>query len=139
MKLFQIEEPLGGPADEDALGAAIGIDARGERVAVAFSVGGNAEILRAPEGFLLSLAVPSLGALEEEWQRLFEAARTLAERALARPVSHAVIAFRGTDERAAKDCLSAAAKRAGLSALRFSRSLSAEEAAVLAEELMPRN
>src|SRR5208282_6059652 len=45
VKLFQIEEPDGGPTDTDASGAAIGIDASGSQAEVAFSVGGNALVL----------------------------------------------------------------------------------------------
>ncbi len=51
MKLFQIEEPDGEPADPDAPGAAIGIDFRGAEVVVAFAVGGNAVVLADREGF----------------------------------------------------------------------------------------
>jgi hypothetical protein len=92
MKLFQIEEPEGGPTDPDAPGAAIGIDASGAAAEVAMSIGGNATILADREGFESNLAVPAVGAAVAQWQELFEAARLRAERALARPVTHAVIA-----------------------------------------------
>ena len=92
MKLFQIEEPDGSPVDPDAPGAAIGIDASGELAEVAFAVGGNAVILADREGFERDLPGPALEAPPADWQPLFEGARLRAERALARPVTHAVLA-----------------------------------------------
>ena len=62
MKLFQIEEPDGGPADPNAPGAAIGIDVGGASVEVAFSVGGNALVLADREGFEQMLPVPDATA-----------------------------------------------------------------------------
>ena len=59
MRLFQIEEPEGGPADPNEPGAAIGIDAGGARAEVAFSVGGNALILDDRQGFEQVLRGPS--------------------------------------------------------------------------------
>ena len=91
MKLFQIEEPDGEPANPSAAGAAIGIDASGPLVEVAISVGGNALILADREGFERALPVPGNLAGTTEWQEVLEAARMRAERALARPVTHAVI------------------------------------------------
>ena len=91
MKLFQIEEPDGGPTDPSAPGAAIGIDAGGAEVEVAFAIGGNASILADREGFERILTVPDPTTGDAQWQELFEAARLRAERALARPVSHAVV------------------------------------------------
>jgi hypothetical protein len=142
LKLFQIEEPEGGPADPAAPGAAIGIDARGAGAEVAFSVGGNALVLEDREGFELALPVPASGAGIAAWQEVFEGACIRAERALARPVTHAVIAIpNGANETFLRE----AAQRAGLEVLRL---LSADElsagptpalgAAILAEELAPR-
>src|SRR5579863_2166337 len=91
VKLFQIEEPDGSPVDSDAPGAAVGIDASGKLAEVAFAVGGNAVILADREGFERDLPVPALDAPTEEWQALFEGARLRAERALARPVTHAAV------------------------------------------------
>jgi hypothetical protein len=145
LKLFQIEEPEGGPADPAAPGAAIGIDAGGARAEVAFSVGGNALVLEDREGFELVLAVPAREAGVAAWQELFEGARIRAERGLARPVTHAVIALASRPESGAKTQLLAVAERAGLTVLRVlsSSELSAGAspvlaAAILAEELAPR-
>ena len=91
MKLFQIEEPDGSPVDPDAPGAAIGIDITGGQAEVAFAVGGNAAVLNDRDGFEVDLAVPALSAAVPEWQALLERARLRAERALARPVTHAVV------------------------------------------------
>jgi hypothetical protein len=93
MKLFQIEEPDGSPPDPDAPGVAIGIDLTGAYAEVALSVGGNAAILTDREGFALDLAIPGLEASTDDWQRLFEGARLRAERALAQPATHVVVAL----------------------------------------------
>jgi hypothetical protein len=141
LKLFQIEEPDGGPADPAAPGAAIGIDAGGAHVEVAFSVGGNALVLEDREGFELTLAVPASGAGIATWQEVFEGARIRAERALARPVTHAVIALPNSSDEA---YLREAANRAGLEVLRLlspgelsAGARLALAAAILAEELAP--
>ncbi len=145
MKLFQIEEPDGGPADPSAPGAAVGIDAGGAEVEVAFSVGGNAVVLGDREGFERALVAPDLTAGEAQWQELFEAARIRAERALVRPVSHAVVVLAETAGADLSDKLRAAAEAAGLKVMHFSRKpeLSAGAspaltAAILAEDLAPR-
>jgi hypothetical protein len=144
VKLFQIDEPDGGPAEPDAPGAAVGIDAAGARVEVACSVGGNALVLEDREGFERRLPVPPLAADILVWQELFEGARIRAERALARPVTHAVIVLAATPDGGPLERLLQAADRAGLAVLRL---LHADElpgpnpalaAAVLAEELAPR-
>ena len=138
MKLFQIEEPEGGPADPAAPGAAIGIVASGAGAEVAFSVGGNALVLQDREGFELALAVPASQAAIAAWQEVFEGARIRAERALARPVTHAVIAVPDSGNEA---CLREAAGRAGLEVLRVLKPAGANPAlaaAILAEELAPR-
>ena len=145
MKLFQIEEPDGGPADPHAPGAAIGIGAGGVRAEVAFSVGGNAILLDDREGFEEGLPVPAMAAGTAAWQELFEGARMRAERALARPVTHAVILLAATPDADTARRLRQAADHAGLAILRLT---SPEEltagyapalaAAMLAEDLAPR-
>jgi len=138
VKLFQIEEPDGGPADPSAPGAAIGIDASGPAVEVAFSVGGNAVVLTDREGYERTLAVPDASAAPARWQEVFEAARTRAERALARPVSHAVIVLAAAPDRDLSGKLQEAAEAAGLKVLRFSRTaeLSSGARAVLAAAIL---
>ena len=139
MKLFQIEEPDGSPADPDAPGAAIGIDVSGPRAEVAIAVGGNAVLLSDRDGFEVDLTVPSLTAAMPEWQALFERARLRAERALARPVTHAVVVADGS----LAERLQPAAAAAQLTLLRIATpDTSAGEspalaAAILAEELVP--
>jgi hypothetical protein len=145
VKLFQIEEPDGSPADQSATGAAIGIDASSAKVEVAFSVGGNALILADREGFERALPVPGIEAGREEWREVLEGGRTRAERALARPVTHAVIALaRAVDANAATK-LRDAAEQAGLEVLHLAMnnelpagSAVALAAAILAEDLAPR-
>jgi hypothetical protein len=145
VKLFQIEEPDGGPTDPSAPGAAIGIDAGGAQVEVALSVGGNAVVLADREGFERSLAVPDAAADEAQWQELFQAARIRAERALARPVSHAVVVLGALADTDLPHKLREAAEAAGLTVLRLIRKAelpagasAALSAAILAEELAPR-
>jgi hypothetical protein len=139
VKLFQIEEPDGSPADPDAPGAAIGIDVSGPRAEVAIAVGGNAALLEDRDGFEVDLTVPSLTAAMPEWQALFERARLRAERALARPVTHAVVVADGS----LAERLQPAAAAAQLALLRIATpDTSAGEspalaAAILAEELVP--
>ena len=145
MKLFQIEEPDGGPVDQSAPGAAIGIDAAGVEVEVAFSIGGNAIVLADREGFERALAVPDPGTGDAQWQELFEATRIRAERALARPVSHAVVVLGALADADLSDKLREAAEAAGLKVLRLIRrtelsagASDALTAAILAEDLAPR-
>ena len=145
MKLFQIEEPDGGPADPNEAGAAIGIDAGGARDDVAFSVGGNALMLDDRAGFEQALPIPAIVAPTAEWQGLFEGARMRAERALARPVTHAVVVLAAAPDADAAKRLRQAAERAGLELLRLAGrgELSAGQipalaAAILAEDLAPR-
>ena len=144
MKLFQIEEPEGGPADAGAPGAAIGIDASGAVAEVAASVGGNALVLADRDGFEQRLAVPPTDGAATQWRELFEGARLRAERRLARPVTHAVVVFRVLPD-AAPSRLLIGAEQAGLIILRlaavtdFSASTApALGAAILAEDLGPR-
>ena len=146
MKLFQIEEPDGGPADPNEAGAAIGIDAGGARAEVAFSVGGNALILDDRAGFEQALPIPAIVAPTAEWQGLFEGARMRAERALARPVTHAVVVLTAAPDADAARRLRQAAEGAGLELLHLvgrgglaAGPAPALAAAVLAEDLAPRS
>ena len=61
MKLFQIEEPDGSPADPNAPGAAVGIDVSGPVAEVAVAIGGNAAVLADRDGFEVELVAPSPG------------------------------------------------------------------------------
>jgi len=141
VKLFQIEEPDGSSVNPDAPGAAVGIDATGTRAEVAIAAGGNAAVLSDREGFELDLTVPSRSAGMLEWQSLLEGVRLRAERALARPVTHAVVVV----GEAAAERVQSAATPAELVLLRMiapdqieggeSRVLAA---AILAEDLAPR-
>jgi hypothetical protein len=141
VKLFQIEEPDGSPADPNAPGAAIGIDLTGIQAEVAIAVGGNAAIMSDRDGFEVDLTVPPAFAAVPEWQALLEGARLRAERTLARPVTHAVVVA----DRAAFDRVQGAAAEADLVLLRTvaPEQLPATEkrvlaAAILAEDLAPR-
>ena len=126
MKLFQIEEPDGTPLDSDGPGAAVGIElspAKGAAVAVA--AGGNAELIPGADGTARISATglddaTALGALLLQL-------RERAEKALARPVTHAVVALDA--DGAVRAALTGAAAAAGLTLLRVIR---AEEAAALA-------
>ena len=145
MKLFQIEEPDGGPADPNETGAAIGIDAGGARAEIASSVGGNAVMLDDRAGFEQALPVPAIVAQTTEWQGLFEGARLRAERALARPVTHAVVVLAVTPNADIAERLRQTAERAGLEVLRLvgrgelpAGATPALAAAILAEDLAPR-
>jgi hypothetical protein len=142
MKLFQIEEPDGLAVDENAAGAAIGIDASGSLVAVALALGGNAAILPDHGGAASDLRVPPQSAGAAEWQVVFEGARLRAERSLGRPVTHAVVILAARSERGA---VALGAEAAGLAVLRFLEAAElgagagpAEAAAILAEDLAPR-
>ncbi len=141
MKLFQIEEPDGSPADAGAgPGAAVGIDvAPGGTGRVAIAVGGNGEVLPDGGGERALRAT----ALTE----LLLGLRSRAEKQLARPVTHAVIAV----DAAERAGLEPAAASSGLIVLRvlergaaaqLARGAAAEEAPVLgaaiaAEDAMP--
>ncbi len=144
MKLFQIEEPDGSPVDPDAPGAAIGIALTGDKAEVAVAVGGNAVILDDRDGFALDLPVPQPDAPAAEWQSLFEGARLRAERALAQPVTHAVVVAPSADAALAAR-LATYAAAAGLALQRLvshaeiaGRTTPALGAAILAEDLAPR-
>ena len=145
MKLFQIEEPEGGPADADAPGAAIGIDASGAAVEVATAVGGNAVVLADRDGFEQMLLTPGPNATAAQWQELLEGARLRAERALLRPVTHAVIVLAPMPDPVTAQRIAVAAEQAGLAILKLAAASelppgTAPElaAAVLAEDMAPR-
>ena len=145
MKLFQIEEPEGGPSDPDAPGVAIGIDISRSEAEVALSVGGNAVVLSDREGFEQRLAVPNLDALADQWLDLFARARVRAERAIARPVTHAVIVLAAAPDGTEAVLLTKAAEQAGLAVLRLAATAELPSdataavlaAAQLAEDLAP--
>lgn len=144
MKLFQIEEPEGGPADPNAAGAAIGIDASGRLAEVAFSVGGNGLVLSDREGFEQVLSVPGGATFGPGWREMFENAKVRAERALARPVTHAVVVV-APESAKDTDRLRDAAREAGLVVLRVVAgselppgSVPVLAAALIAEDLAPR-
>jgi Hsp70 protein len=109
MKLFQIEEPDGSPVDAaSGPGAAVGIDiAPGGIGRVAIAVGGNGEILPDADGERILRAA---GVAE-----LLLGLRSRAEKQLARPVTHAVIAI----DNAERAGLDTAATDAGLTVLRL--------------------
>ncbi|HZB92280.1 MAG TPA: hypothetical protein VE397_12605, partial [Stellaceae bacterium] len=91
MKLFQIEEPDGSPP-ADAPGIAVGIELSAQKgAAVAVAVGGNAELLPGADGER-RLAAAALGD-EAALTALLMRLRERAEKALARPVTHAVVAL----------------------------------------------
>jgi hypothetical protein len=145
VKLFQIEEPDGSPSDPDAPGAAIGIDATAAVGEVAFAIGGNAVALQDREGFAVDLPVPSAGAATAEWRGFFEGARLRGERALGRPVTHAVLVLGAAVEPMILERLKEAAETAGLALLDVMSWKAAGEgdtpafaAATLAEDLAPR-
>jgi hypothetical protein len=146
VKLFQIEEPDGSPVDPNAPGAAIGIDVGGALAQVSVAIGGNPVVLADREGFERDLPVPPRAAPPEAWRELIEGARLRAERALAQPVTHAVVAVAavaaGLEDRAR---LLAACEASGLKLLRIlahseiaGGEMPVLAAARLAEDLAPR-
>jgi hypothetical protein len=116
MKLFQIEEPEGSPLESDGPGVAIGIELSHEKgAAVAVAVGGNAELLNGRDGAgRLPMARLDDGAA---LSALLLQLRERAEKALARPVTHAVVALDAPET--ARAALTAAAEGAGLTLLRL--------------------
>jgi len=144
VKLFQIEEPDGLPIDADAPGVAVGVDISGAQAEVAMAVGGNSVVLADREGFALDLPVPKAAAPAAEWLDLFEGARLRAERALAQPVTHIVIATTAPAEPAMVERLTGAAEAAGLKVLQIVSPSGGDDeppalaAAILAEDLAPR-
>ncbi len=132
MKLFQIEEPEGTPLDSSAPGASVGIALDANSGAVAIALGGNAEILPGADGARL--------IEESELAALLLGLRARAEKQLARPVTHAVVAIPPI----AAGPLAAAAQEAGLAILdivdRGTDTIehAALQAAILAEDLAPK-
>jgi len=120
MKLFQIEEPDGSPLEAEGPGAAVGIHVTSRDGAVAVAVGGNAEILTGADG------APRL-ARDSSVEALILALRARAEKALAQPVTHAVIAAESAESMA--PTLRQAAASAGIVVLRL---IDAAAAAALA-------
>jgi hypothetical protein len=115
MKLFQIEEPDGSPLDAgDGPGAAVGIDiAAGGIGRVAVSLGGNAEILPGADGersLVAAIGHDAVAATKD----LLLGLRGRAEKQLAQPVTHAVIAVEANARAGIED----AAAAAGLVVLR---------------------
>ena len=142
MRLFQIEEPDGSPGDPEAPGVAVGIDASGAAAEVAMAVGGNAMVLADRQGFELDLPVPTA---DGDWRGFLEGARIRAERALARPVTHAVLALAAAPGPDSMQAINVAAADAGLVLLKIIAATGAatgetpvEAAAILAEDLAPR-
>ncbi len=149
MKLFQIEEPEGAP---EGPGVAVGIDLDAvSGCAVAIAVGGNAELLPDGHGTRRLGASGLVRAARYDAAVLTEMLRTLrgqAEKQLARPVTHAVIAASPLDA-AAQGAIEEAAAAAGIAVLRLVDRATAAAggagedaavlgAAVLAEDLAPR-
>jgi hypothetical protein len=132
MKLFQIEEPDGSPLDSDGPGAAVGIDIEAGSIGrVAIAVGGNAEILPDADGSR-SLLV-ALGRDPSAAKRallLLLGLRSRAEKQLARPVTHAVIAADKSDRAAIENAVAAA----GIAVLQL---IARGEAATLAHGAAP--
>jgi hypothetical protein len=135
-KLFQIEEPDGSPLDPSGPGAAVGIGIRKAghvlHGAIAFAVGGNAEILPGSGGER---------ALEgDDLAALLLGLRARAEKQLARPVTHAVVMLPPIEE----GPLAPAVEAAGLVLLDSvdpgskSAEAAALEAAAMAEDLAPK-
>lgn len=109
MKLFQIEEPEGAPLSADGPGAGVGIDLAANSAAVAIAQGGNAEVLPGGAG------ERRLETTGQTLAAVLLALRARAEKQLARPVTHAVIA---TEDGRSSTALAAAAESAGLVVLR---------------------
>jgi hypothetical protein len=97
--LFQIEEPDGSPLDAEGPGVAVGIDFSNAAAGVAVAVGGNAQLLAPPAGVggpdTAALRDGTGGFLEDPCAAALMALRGLAERALSRPVTHAVLVVPG--------------------------------------------
>jgi len=133
MKLFQIEEPEGPPLEASGPGLAVGIAVGKGAGAVAYAIGGNAEILPGSDGAKL-LAESDLAAL-------LLGLRSRAEKQLAQPVTHAVVALPPIEA----GPLVVAANAAGLTVIDTldpgtkSVESAALEAAILAEDLAPKS
>jgi hypothetical protein len=119
MKLFQIEEPDGSPLLSEGPGVAVGIELAPAGAAVAVAVGGNAELLPGADGErrLPAVAFEDADAVAALLLRL----RERAEKALARLVTHAVVALAAMSARS-RAAAEAAAPAAGLVLLRIVQS-----------------
>jgi hypothetical protein len=119
--LFQIEEPDGSPLDIDGPGVAVGIDLSGPRAAVAVAIGGNAEMLVAPEAGPETAGLRDAAGifLEPPCTLVLQTLRGLAERALSRPVTHAVLVVAEAPSPASGIALAAAAATSGLAITRI--------------------
>ncbi len=135
MKLFQIEEPDGAPLESDGPGAAVGIDVgAGNTGRVAVALGGNAEILPDADGNTsFTLVRERTSSATKAVTALLLELRSRAEKQLARPVTHAVIA---ADEKSDRAAIEEAATAAGLVILRL---MTHVEAASLAKGAKPEN
>jgi hypothetical protein len=107
---------------------AVGIELSRGSVAVAASVGGNAELLVRPEtGDLAS------NLTEAALSDLLRDLRSLSEKAVARPVTHAVIRLGGFD--LTDDAIVRAGAKADLAVLGVRREGNALDAAIEAEDI----
>ena len=120
MKLFQIEEPEGGLSPAEGPGASVGLDLAPGGSAVAVSLGGNAEILPDGEGQRRlepeGVFGPSGSFNAKNLAAHLLALRARAEKQLARPVTHAVIAAPSLDA-ASHQAIVVASVTAGLELL----------------------
>ena len=129
IKLFQIEEPDGALEAEDGLGLAVGIElSRAGGVSVAASVGGNAELLVRPEPGGIGGDLTERALID-----LLQDLRSLAEKTMARPVTHAVIRLDGFD--LTDGAILRAAAKADLALLGIRRDGGVLDAAIEAEDL----
>jgi hypothetical protein len=129
IKLFQIEEPDGSHEAEEGIGLAVGIELSETRGAsVAASVGGNAELVVQLDGSGLRG-----GLSESDLRNLLLDLRSLTEKALAQPVTHAVIRLDGVMIQ--EEVLLRAAAGADIALLGIRRDGTALEAAIEAEDL----
>jgi hypothetical protein len=124
MKLFQIEEPDGAPGEGSGPGLAIGIALERGAARVAASLGGNAELLRNQDGADRIEGQDLAGVLL--------GARGHAEKALSRPVTHAVVIAPA----AQRDAILAAGREAGLIVTRVVDSAAARQASPAGDALL---
>jgi len=127
LKLFQIEEPDGVPDPAEGLGMAVGIELSRRGVTVAASVGGNAELLVRPEGILDN------DLTEAALSDLLRDVRSLSEKTVARPVTHAVIRLAGFE--LTDDAVVRAGAKADLAVLGVRRDGTVLDAAIEAEDI----
>ena len=106
---------------------------------MAFAIGGNAVVLADRDGFELALPTPAPDAPADHWQAVFEGARLRAERALAQPATHAVVALASDPDSGTAARIRQAAAGAGLEILRLGRIERVRSPRrCLAEDLAPR-